>query len=232
MAKVNSLITVLGTIDGYTYVKSPTYGNHIRAARGTRKKAELNPACQEQSKKLVKSNAPAQIIRDAINPYRKDFYHGPLWQKLVSRTNDASEKDTVFDFSRLKPFEVHPKYPLGRLLDVDEAIKVDRESSKLHVTLSSSTPPFFDKSLDDVDGYRVGVIVLFPDLEKQTAQSGAVYSNMIGLKEKIESLRMELPIPSGATSFLVFVRVDGCVNGEPHHTLAAKGMRMVEAGRV
>lgn len=231
MAKVNSLITVLGTIDGHTYVKSPTYGNHIRAARGTRKKAGLNPACQEQSEKLVKSNLPARIIRDAINPYRKDFYYGQLWQKLVSYTNDVLEKDSAFDFSRFRPFEIHHKYKLGRLLDIISTTAVDRKSSMLRVILSSSTPPVFDESLEP-DGYRVGVVVLFPDLDKQSAPSAAVYSDIMALTEKVGPVPFELPIPPGATSFLVFVRVDACVNGQPHVTLAAKGMRMVEAGRI
>src|SRR5688500_14469423 len=104
MAKANSLITFQGTVEGFTFVKSPTYGDHVRAARGTRKKAKLNAACQAQSKKLVKSNVPAKIIKDAINPYRRDFYHGPLWQKLVSLTNDQYGKHATFDFSKFKPF--------------------------------------------------------------------------------------------------------------------------------
>lgn len=43
---------------------------------------------------------------------------------------------------------------------------------------------------------------------------------------------IEFPIPSGAKSFLVCVRVDGCENGQVSESLAAKGMGMVEAGRV
>jgi hypothetical protein len=39
-----------------------------------------------------------------------------------------------------------------------------------------------------VDGYRLGVIAIFPDLKKQTAKTEAVHSTIIGLTEKIESL--------------------------------------------
>src|SRR5687768_4853197 len=147
MAKVNSLNTLRGTYDGMTFVKSPTYGDHIRAARGTRKKAELNAACQEQSKKLVKSNVPAKIIKGAINPYRQDFYHGPLWQKLVSLTNDLMENDAIFDFSRLHPFEIHIKYPLDRLANITTNTTVDPTLSKLQVTMTFETSPVFDESL-------------------------------------------------------------------------------------
>lgn len=231
MAKVTSLITLRGTFDGLTFVKSPTYGDHVRAARGTRKKAELNAACQEQSKKLVKSNVPAKIIKGAINPYRKDFYHGQLWQKLVSLTNDLLENDAVFDFSRLEPFEIHIKYPLDRFGNITTDTAVDPTLSKLRVTVTFDRPPLFDECVP-VDGFRVGVIAIYPDMEKQSAKTEAAYSNIYGLTEKVEPLKMEFPIPSGAKSFLVCVRVDGCENGQVSESLAAKGMGMVEAGRV
>lgn len=231
MAKANSLITLRGTYDGMTFVKSSAYGNHVRAARGTRKKAVLNEACQAQSEKLVKSNLPAQIIRDAINPYRQDFYYGLLWQKLVSHTNDVLEKDKPFDFSRLKPFEAHKKYRLTRLAEVTTSTKSDLELSKLQVTVSLDTTPVFDNALS-IDGFRLGVIVLFPDLEKQSAKTDAVYSDIISLKEKVVPFPAEFTIPAGAKSFLVFVRIDGAWEGELNANLAAKGMRMVEAGRV
>lgn len=231
MAKANSLITLRGTYDGITFVRSSAYGDHIRAARGTRKKAVLNEACQAQSEKLVKSNAPAQIIRDAINPHRKDFYYGLLWQKLVALTNDAMEKDKPFDFSRLQPFEAHKKYRLTRLANVTTTTKCDPELPKLQVTVSLDTPPVFDDALQ-IDGFRMGVIVMFPDLEKQSAKTEAIYSGIMSLKEKVEPFQVEFPIPSAAKSFLVFVRIDGCGNGELNGNLAAKGMRMVEAGKV
>ena len=88
MAKADSLITLRGTHGGITFVKSPTYGNHTRAARGTHKKAKVNAAFKRQSKKLLKANVPAQILRNAINPYRQDFLYGSL--VAGSRVDDQS----------------------------------------------------------------------------------------------------------------------------------------------
>ena len=110
MAKADSLITFRGTHGGITFVKSKTYGDHIRAPRGTYKKAEVNAAFKKQSKKLVKANVPAQILRNALNPYRSDFRYGFLWQDLVSMTNDALGKDGTCDFAKLKPFEIHSHF--------------------------------------------------------------------------------------------------------------------------
>ena len=47
MAKVISLINLKGTVGDYTFVKNARYGDHIRAKRGTHKKAELNDAFKE-----------------------------------------------------------------------------------------------------------------------------------------------------------------------------------------
>jgi hypothetical protein len=231
MAKANSLITLQGTHDGITFVKSPTYGNHVRAARGTHKKAKLNQAFQKQSQKLVKADLPAQILKNAIDPYRQDFRYGQLWQDLVSMTNSAMGKGRTFDFSNLRPFEIHPKYPLGRLFNMDTDTAVDPAKSKLQVTLSYKVPPTFDELLP-LDGYRLGVIVIFPDLKKQSAKTDAVHSNPIGLTTEVGPLVVEFFIPRGAKSFLVCVRVDGWERGELCNAMSAKGMKMVAAGRV
>lgn len=39
-------------------------------------------------------------------------------------------------------------------------------------------------------------------------------------------------IPKWAKTFLVFVRLDGCEHGKLSDTYPAKGMKMVEAGKV
>ena len=231
MAKVDSLITLRGTHGGITFVKSPTYGDHVRAPRGTHKKAKLNPAFMKQGKKIVKVNRPAQILKYAIDPYRQDFKYGQLWQDLVSMTNGAMGDGGKFDFASLEPFDLHPKYPLGRLLNLETNTTVDAAQSKLEVTLTCKVPPTFDESLP-LEGYRLGVIMIFPDLKKQTATTEAVHSSVIRLTETVGPLGIEFSIPRGALHFLVCVRVDGIERGELCSALSAKGMRMVKAGRI
>lgn len=231
MAKVTSTITLQGTYDGITYVKSSAYGNHIRAKRGTHKKAVLNPGWEKQNKKLVRSNIPAKIIKDAINPYRKDFYDGNLWTRLISMTNEQDLDDGQFDFAKLRPFEIHKAYPLARLLNVVTNTNVDRERSELQVSLTYNIHPDFDESLT-VDGYRFGVIAIFPGLENNGAKTEAVYSDIIERTGNVVPLHMRVPVPSGAQAFLICVRVDGYKDGGQYGTLASKGMKMVEAGKI
>jgi hypothetical protein len=229
MAKVNSLITLQGTYGGITFVKSAKYGDHIRGPRGTHKKAVLNPACKKQSKKLVKANGPAKIINDAVAQYRKDFKDGNMWSRLVSLVQDQYGNDASFDFSKLKPFELHKNYRLDRFFELQTNANVDEKKSVLNVILSYNAHPMFDESLS-IDGYRIGVIGIFPDQKKKSAHTTAVYSKVMELKGKAGPLKMEVPIPPKAKTFLICVRVDGCENGEIYDTLASKAMKIVEGG--
>jgi hypothetical protein len=59
-----------------------------------------------------------------------------------------------------------------------------------------------------------------------------MYSKVIGLKGKAERLKMQVPVPPKATTFLICVRIDGCRNGKAYDTLPSKGMKIAEAGNV
>ena len=146
-------------------------------------------------------------------------------------TNHALGEDGKFDFTSLEPFEIHPNYPLSRLLDLQTATVVNTAKSKLEVTVSYEAPPTFDESLP-LEGYRLGVIVIYPDLKKHTAKTEAVQSNIIALTEKVGPLGIEFSIPRGATHFVICVRVDGCERGKLCTALSAKGMKVVEVGRI
>ena len=231
MAKTISLIELQGTYGGITFVKSSTYGNHIRAKRGTRKKAELNEAYKKQNEKLVKSNTPAKIIKSAIDPYRRDFYDGSLWARLSSMTNEQDLDGGMFDFTKLKPFEINKAYPLDRFFNLGTKTTVDGERSELHVELTYDAHPAFPE-LTPVDGYRFGVIAIFPDLENKNAKTAAVYSDIIQRAGTVTPLHFQVPVPPVSSAFLICVRIDGYEKGKVYHTRASKGMRVVEVGLV
>jgi hypothetical protein len=229
MAKVTSLITLKGTIGNMTFVKSPTYGDHIRAKRGTHKKAEMNAACKRQSKKLVKGNTPAKIIKDAIDPYRQDFREGKMWQRLVSAVQKQGDP-AAFDFSKMKPFEIYDRYRLRRFFDLETKTRVDKARSVLRVAIRLNGCPHFTQT-PFVDGYRIGVIAIFPDVKDAKARTAAVYSEIMPVTEASPP-PMEVPFPPKAKTFLICVRVEGFEKGEADVTVPSKGMRIVEGGRI
>ena len=231
MAKTKSVIAFQGTFDNITYVTSKVYGNHIRAARGTHKKATVNDAFKEESKRLLHANIPAKILKDAIEPYRDEVKGGLLWQRLVSMFKRQISDHGSFDFSKLKPFEVHANYPLERFMSVQTKVKPDREQSTLNVTVSYNTHPRFERS-SFIDGYMLSVIIIFPYVKGRTAKIVAVHSKVIALTGEVPPLQVKLDIPPRAKTYILCVKLDGCMKGKVNDTPSTKGLRVVGAGLV
>jgi hypothetical protein len=231
MAKTDSLIVLKGTFRGLTFVKSKAYGNHVRSKRGTYKKAKLNKALKASSKRLAAANVPAKIFQDAIREYREGLERGDLWRRLLSMFRKQLRKQGAIDFSKLEPFEIHESYPFNRFMSLFPKATPDKKRSVLGVHIACKVHPEFERS-KFIDGYQLTAIGVFPDLEKKTARTVAVQLPVIPLVGKATPLDLELRIPQKAKSFLVCLRMDGCMKGKVNNTPATKGMRMVKAGVV
>jgi hypothetical protein len=229
MAKSDSVINLRGTFRGITFVKSATYGDHIRAARGSHKKAEVNEAFKKESKRLQSANVPAKIIKDAIDPYRSDFTGGLLWQRLVSIFRKQLRDHGSIDFGKIKPFEIHDDYRFERFLILQSIIKFNSKKSVVHVDIRYDHHPTFKRS-SSIDGYRLSVIGIFPDLMKKVATTAAVESEIMRLTGAVTPLSVELDVPVNAESFIVCVKIDGCSKGVVSNTRTTKGLRVVGAG--
>jgi hypothetical protein len=135
------------------------------------------------------------------------------------------------DFSRLLSFEIHRKYRFDRFMGLSPKITVDKKTSVLNVNLTYGQHPTFKKSRY-IDGYQLTLIGVFPDLENRTASTVAVQTPIMGLGGQAPPLSMELAIPPGAETFLVCLKIEGCMKGKVNRTAATKGMRMMVAGVV
>ena len=71
MARLNTIFKYDGTFNGVTSVRSKTYGDHVRAGRGTKKVAEPNEAFKESSGQLRQVNQFAKVIKDALDLQRE-----------------------------------------------------------------------------------------------------------------------------------------------------------------
>jgi len=231
MAKSKSTHDLQGTIDGLTYVNSRTYGKHVRSARGTKKKAKVNKAFKKQSKILMKANLPAKIVRDAIKLHLEDIPGGKLWPRLVSIFNKQVKKTGVVDFGKLTTLEVNKDHPFDEFLAAVVAVSPDKDKDIIRVVLSYPQPPKFPRSRF-IDGYRFGVIAIFPDASKNKAKSTAVYSEILPLEEKISPMTFEVSVPPRAKSCLLFIRIDGCLEKVVNHTAPTKGMKVAWAAKI
>lgn len=228
MAKSDSIIKLQGTIAGLTFVRSRAYGDHVRSKRGTYKRADVNEALKQESKTLVSANVPAKIFKNAIDPYRSNIMGGTLWQRLVSMFRKQLKDFGSIDFAKIERFEVHADYPFDRFLLLQPTITFEKKNYILHVNMEYDHHPKF--KVKDIDGYRFTVITIFPDLEKKTAKTVAVQSNVIGLSKNISPLQLQLKVPAKAKSFIVCVRIEGYVRDEVSSTRTTNGLCVFGSG--
>ena len=231
MAKSKSILRLQGTYQGITFVNSRAYGDHVRAARGTHKKADVNEAFKKESARLLNANVPAKVLKDAIDIYREELRGGSLWQRLVSMFRRQLKEKGSYDFGELPPFEVHEDYPFKRFLDPRTELQVDKQKRVLTLSLSYPFHPEFPRS-SFIDGYRLGLIAIFPDVGKLKSCTDLVYSGIIPLKSKVLPVTLTLPIPARSKSFVLCLKIDGCMKDIVNDTPATKGMRVLGSGRV
>lgn len=221
MARSKSILSIQGTFQGMTHVDSKTYGEHIRAARGTHKIARVNDTLRAVGEQLITANAPAKLIKDAIDPYRHDFYGGQMWQRLVSLFKKQLKLRGRFDFSELRNFEIYKEYPLSRFSIFHTNARFDPNSSSLTVTLNYHKPVF--KKVEYLTGYRISVIGLYPVGDK--ALTEIVRSPVIARStDHVETLAVAVPVPLEATQALLCIKFEGFEGNELAYGNTTKGM--------
>lgn len=221
MARSKSILSLQGTFQGMTHVDSKTYGQHIRAARGTHKIARVNDTLKAVGEQLITANTPAKLIKDAIDPYRHDFYGGQMWQRLVSLFKKQLKTRGRFDFSELRNFEIYKEYPLSRFSIFQTNTLFDANSSLLTVTLNYHKPVF--KKVEYLTGYRISVIGLYPIGDKvltEIARSLVIARS----EDHVETSVLTVPVPHEAREVLVCIKFEGFEGNELAHGHTPKGM--------
>lgn len=230
MAKSKRKMSLADVPPGMTLVRSRAYGDHVRAKRGTYKKAKLNPALKKATVLVSEANAAAKLFRDAIEPFRKHLIEKSLWPNLLSMFRRQQAKIGTVDFSQLKPFEIHTRYTLHKLLPVQVVTSYDKDSRTLRAVISYGSLPRFRNSR--IDGYKLSAIFLFPDLTKNTMKTVVEESDILSVKEKQAPFEVSVSVPGNEKCFIVCLRIDGCSTGKVYHTIASKGMKVIAAGTV
>lgn len=226
MARVKSIIQFEGTFGHMTTVRSNTYGEHLRAPRGTHSPAEVNEAFKETSKELQKSNVPAKVIKDALDPYRRNFMGGMMWQRLVSLFRAQYKEHGNFDLSILKGFEIYTPHTLSRF----SLFSVTRiEEACIQVNFYHDQHPVFKKARK-ANGYCIHAIAVFPDFVNKTSRSVSTASPMIDMEQACKPFTLELTIPPDAQQYLVCLKLEGYQDGVIMDGNTSKGMQIVAAG--
>lgn len=109
------------TEKGKVLVRSKAYGNHYRAARGSKTPVEINSSLKENGERMIGSNAPAKLIFDALKPFRKNFNGGMFWQDLLKYFTTQAKMDQAYHMTGFVNRDVDKNYPISRIM----ALKVD-----------------------------------------------------------------------------------------------------------
>lgn len=225
MAKQKSVISLDGTFMGITHVNSRTYGEHVRAARGTHKPAEINQAFKKSASDMVISNLPAKMIKDALAPLRENFGGGMLWQELVSLFKKQYKTEGAFDFTALNKCDVHKRYPLTRLVTFSKAhAEADRSTGTVSFTLGHQGTFQFKRNY--INGYRFSVQAIFPVIEDKTAYAEVQQLPVLPIVRKAQEHLFTFAIPAKATVVLFAVKLEGYTAGEEDKSHTTKGMRI------
>lgn len=231
MAKSKSILDLHGTHAGITHVDSRAYGKHVRAARGTYKPAMMNKECEAASERLITSNTPAKLLNDALKPYKGDLEKGDFWQRLVKLFQKQYKQTGQFDFASIPSIEVRDDHRFEAIVTAHFDITADKAARTLTAAIRLQGRPHFRRA-SYIDGYRLGLIVIFPDLPKLKAPSEATYTDVIPLKSKERHIQLTVPIPRRSKDFVVCLRVEGCEKGEVNEQAKTTGMRIVMSGRL
>jgi hypothetical protein len=194
-------------------VNSNTYGKHHRAARGSKSRAVLNPAMKAHGRRLRKSNIPAKLITDALQPFRENFTGGMLWQKLVSHFAAQAKEGDPYSVTGIEHWDLNNHYSTSRLMTAQVEISPDDHFSNLEVSVNYQFSNRFLQRKKDITAFRITMIFLFPDFK-----NNEIITNPVVLPDKLLSdsapYSFIIHIPRTADSYLACFKAEACKNGK------------------
>ena len=212
-------------------VNSLAYGRHERAPRGSKSRAVLNPAMKAHGRRLRKSNIPAKLIMDALQPFRENFKGGMLWQRLVKHFAAQAKKGDAYSVAGIESWDLNDRYLTSRLMTTRVKINPDDSFSNLEVRVNYVFSKRFLERKKDIQAFRVTMIFLFPDFKKNE-----IIADPVILPDKLLSdtapYEFIVRIPRRANAYLVCFKAEACANGVLYQNSANidKAMRLIGSG--
>jgi hypothetical protein len=212
-------------------VNSTAYGVHQRAARGSKSRAVVNPAMKAHGRRLRKSNIPAKLIMDALQPFRENFKGGMLWQRLVKHFAAQAKQGDVYNVAGIRYWDLNEQYLTSRLMTTQVQICPKDKFSNLEVSVNYTLSNRFMQRKKDITAFRITMIFLFPDFRNNEIIS---IPNVLPDKLLSDSALYVfiVQVPPRANSYLVCFKAEACANGMLHQNSSNvdKAMCLIAAG--
>ncbi len=212
-------------------VNSSAYGKHHRAARGSKSRAVLNPAMKAHGRRLRKSNIPAKLIMDALQPFRENFTGGMLWQRLVSHFAAQAKGGDPYSVTGIEHWDLNNQYPTSRLMTAQVKITPDDHFSILEVSVNYKFSNRFLQRKKDITAFRITMIFLFPDFK-----NNEMITIPIVLPDKlladVAPYAFIVQVPRRANSYLACFKAEACAKGMIHQKSpnVDKAMCLIKSG--
>jgi hypothetical protein len=212
-------------------VKSKAYGTHERAPRGSKSTAVLNLAMKAHGRRLRKSNIPAKLITDALQPFRENFKGGMIWQRLVKHFAAQAKKGDLYSVTGIEGWDLNGQYLTSRLMTVNVKITPEDDFSNLEIEVNYSFSKRFLERKSDITAFRVTLIFLFPDFRNNKIKTiPFVLPDKLLSDSALYSFIVEPP--RLANSYLCCFKAEACRNGELYQNSgnANKAMCLIASG--
>jgi hypothetical protein len=224
MAKIErGLIRLQGTIHDLTFVNSKAYRAHVRAPRGTYRKAKCNAALTRNFQRTAVLVRTAKPVFEALKETGKDCRESFLWQHIMSRFRKCESNQPVRLLQMLEGLELNRKYPLLPLFDGSLKVTTVTEEKKILVTITADCHP---SALKKVTDYRFAVQLLYCYESRKVFSSESQFTDWISMNDKAAAPSFSFPERT-ALCCLVCMRLEARKAGVPEPDFLGSRMCVV-----
>ena len=177
------------------------------------------------ARRLRKSNIPAKLIMDALQPFRENFKGGMIWQRLVKHFAAQAKRGDQYSVTGIENWDLNVRYLTSRILTANVEIKSEDDFSNLEIEVNYSFSKRFLERKSDITAFRVTLIFLFPDFRNNKIKTiPIVLPDKLLNDSALYSFIVELP--RGANSYLCCFKAEACRNGELYQNSGNVGKAM------
>ncbi|WP_411273281.1 hypothetical protein [Daejeonella sp.] len=211
-----------------TVVHSKTYGEHIRARRGSKKRVEVNDTLKLHNLFLTSANNPARLVKNEIDYYRAGFPSGQLWQFLVGMFKKQIKLKLPLNVDDLLWKDISKDYSVSRLLKHGFPKQFTSEESTIKVEIGKLNPQFRRQT---IDGYQIEIAVIYFDFVNMESTSDSSASPIVPLNHS-GILSFELDSGKRGDRFIICFKITGCCQGILQSDNSIMAMQIIQTGIV
>jgi hypothetical protein len=229
MAKLKGIIKIQGSVDGMTCVDSQRYEKHIRAARGTHKKAKLNNVFQSNNIKAKKVAQFASPLLKQFKRFERGFAGGDLWSRINGRMLKAKSTSINDLMESLNGLDMHERYPLSGVFPTMPTVDVSSDGAELSIDITFLSTPEFPTEPQATE-LLCKVTVLLYDTKNWISENGQI--EWMPMEKVLQTHQMKFRKPNGTKYYLVVMGLRGGIDGRAIELFTATAYRVMGWGKV